>query len=393
MKKVNIFVALIILIFASCSNIQKQEFQKKNIDFFIFSKDEINSNFRTYNLSEFYTSATGFSLDNSGGPVGNISKAMIFRNILFILDSHYAKKIFAYDLEREGMFMFSIGAKGKGPGEFLQVTDFTIDSLNQQLLIIDSIQRRLSYFDLNGNFQDIKKLPFEPTKIFCDRTYLYMTKKAYNDGFCLEILDNKLNTLAEYLPSKSHPSIATYYSGFLKIGNKLLLNYPNCDTIFQINNTKIIPYVVIESGEHSFCSNMNNKNLKYKEMLTTYMGYAGGKNKIYDNILFPTTFFEDEKLKLFEFNFNKYLYSFIKRKSQNDELPILGNIKNDLFGSHITFIGYDENYGTIGIVNPESMLNADLDLAQKNNQNISNQLMQELTTRDQNSNPSVVFLK
>lgn len=394
MNKFNIVVILLVLIVTSCDNEgSKKEMSDNQIELFNFSKDDIDDNYRKLKISDLYKNITGFSLDNAGGPLGNVSKVVIFRNILFVLDSHYAKKIFAYNLEKEGKFLFSIGDRGKGPGEFLKVSDFAIDSISQQLLVIDAGQRRMSYFDLDGNFQNMKKLSFEPMKIFYDKNFLYVTEKAYNDGFCLKIMDDKLNILKEYLPSKNYPSIANYNSGFLKIENKLLLNYPNCDTIFQIEGSSIIPYLAIDSNKHSFYSNVLKNNFTNKNMFLSYVNYIGGKNNLYDNVLFPATYFEDKKLKIFEFTFNKHLYRFLKRKSKSEEIQILGSIDNDLFGSYISLMGYDNNYGTIGVVNPESMLKADLDLARKNQQYISDQLISVMKNANETINPYIIFLK
>ncbi|MDR9419976.1 6-bladed beta-propeller [Gracilimonas sp.] len=52
---------------------------------------------------------------------------------------------------KHGNFVKKIGRRGRGPGEFLQVT-FLQKSDNGQLIALDRFQNRVSFFDASGNF-------------------------------------------------------------------------------------------------------------------------------------------------------------------------------------------------------------------------------------------------
>lgn len=385
-----IFLLFLVLIVCSCVNNNKQKTSTKKLELFEFPRKFTKNNIEEYKLSDLYSKVTGFTLDSAGGPIGHVSKVMIFEKILFIHDSHYAKKIFAFNLEKEGEFMFSIGTKGKGPEEFLRVSDFSIDSLDRQLIVIDAIQRKISYFDLTGEFKTSKRLKFNPLRIFCGKTYLYFIKQAIKDeDFCVEVTDKKIIHVKEYLQKKNYPSLELYDTGFLKFDNKLLLNYPNCDTIFQIKDKFIEPYLAISTGQSSLSLYLRNNGYNNKD----FWNYAQEKNNLFENIIFPGIYFEDDKLKSFQVRFNRMSFSFLKSKLHNNEPTRIGYIENDIFKSPVSIVGYDKNYGTIGIINSRSLIGANFQIAMKSKQIISDQLMQLIKFPNPSSNPCIIFLK
>ena len=66
----------------------------------------------------------------------------------YIQDGQRAVLIF----DNTGKFITRIRDLGKGPGQFTQLTDFTIDCVKKQIILLCDIPNRLIYLDLNGNF-------------------------------------------------------------------------------------------------------------------------------------------------------------------------------------------------------------------------------------------------
>ncbi len=393
MEKAIILLCLILFALNSCKD-NRNNSQKMNekIDTYLFSKEVINKGPQMINLSDIYSEITGFSLDLNGGPIGHVSKVLIFDDILFVFDSHYAKKIFAYDLRNEGKFMYSIGAKGKGPGEFIHLTDFTIDKKNHQILAIDWTQKRITYFDLHGNYIKSKTLDFIPVRIFSDAGLLYFLRDAREDECCLIITDEGFKKRKEYLPYSYYPSFTYFDSGFQKAGNNLLLNYPNCDTIFKLKDEKIIPHFAIETGKHSFYACVfNNEITNRRDLSKAFKGYRHRQNNLYEDVLIPGIYFEDDKLKCFEFGFNQKSYYLFKIKSLNDS-TIIGSINNDFFYSYISLVGYNNEYGTVGIVSTESMLYANINQSIEKKLCISEDLLLSIKNFKHNNNPFIIFL-
>ena len=54
--------------------------------------------------------------------------------------------------DNTGTFLYKIGHQGQGPGEYSKITDF--DVANQNIYLLDSGQRKILEYNLNGDFKD-----------------------------------------------------------------------------------------------------------------------------------------------------------------------------------------------------------------------------------------------
>ena len=99
-------------------------------------------------LSEVVDSIQIISLEtNDSCIIGSYNKIVTDRQQLFIMDK-ISNSIFTFDCN--GKFLFSIGSRGRGPFEFLEMCDFCILS-NKNILVSDERIRKLSLFDSIGN--------------------------------------------------------------------------------------------------------------------------------------------------------------------------------------------------------------------------------------------------
>ena len=79
-----------------------------------------------------------------------ISKVEIFNNRVFIFSTlKMMNAVYCFDLQ--GKFLFQVGSKGQGPGEYISLIDFVLDKENKCLWLGDSFNKILKY-DLDGNF-------------------------------------------------------------------------------------------------------------------------------------------------------------------------------------------------------------------------------------------------
>ena len=82
-------------------------------------------------------------------PLGKVQRAIIYENRLYVLDSQ--PKIVCFN--RDGSIEFQIASKGRGPGEFIRIVDFSIDKNNNILIVYDSAKRKLINYSLtDGHF-------------------------------------------------------------------------------------------------------------------------------------------------------------------------------------------------------------------------------------------------
>lgn len=131
-----------------------------------------------------------------------IEKLIIQDDQIFILDFRHRNQVLVFDTT--GKFLFPVGTLGRGPGEFLETRNFTVDS--NYIYIIDNSQARLLLYDHEGNHVTTKTLP----KMAFDMAILgngdYLFCRHYVEGanekvnHKIIITDKDMNIKRELLP-------------------------------------------------------------------------------------------------------------------------------------------------------------------------------------------------
>lgn len=149
-KLLIIFLAASVL--SSCSRVNKN-----NDDYLqIFPLREKKTEIK---LNDLFFDFDFISLETSENSlIGSINKLIVNKNLIFILDKSKAKKIFVFN--KEGKFIRTIGKIGKGPHEYTNIEDFTINQETGNLAVLAYPSKLLEY-DQNGNFIRQKKLSKE----------------------------------------------------------------------------------------------------------------------------------------------------------------------------------------------------------------------------------------
>ncbi len=100
----------------------------------------------------------------SSNPFNNFYK--IYGNTIFITDG---EKLISFDLA--GRFVRQYGALGRGPGEFIEISDFTVNSETKEVLILSAGLRKVFIYDLGGEHIRNIDLDFDPfsMRLFGDR--------------------------------------------------------------------------------------------------------------------------------------------------------------------------------------------------------------------------------
>lgn len=86
---------------------------------------------------------------------GYLDKLIVDDNFFFILDKAKTKKIFVFS--KDGAFIRTIGKVGKGPGEYTNIEDFTIDELTHDIIVLTFPSTVITY-NYQGEFISQKKL-------------------------------------------------------------------------------------------------------------------------------------------------------------------------------------------------------------------------------------------
>lgn len=94
---------------------------------------------------------------NDESLIAHITKIIIDRNKIYIYD-RTQNEIFLFD--KNGKFLSKINQKGRGPNEYMAITDLRINPFSKQLEVLDPWGKLLT-FNLNGIYMKTLKLPKE----------------------------------------------------------------------------------------------------------------------------------------------------------------------------------------------------------------------------------------
>jgi len=88
-----------------------------------------------------------------------IGRVKYYNGSYYVMD----RGSYIYCFDDRGKYQFKIASQGKGPGEYLLISAFTIDKFNSQIILVDVMTQRLLFFDMDGEFIDRKEVKMNNT--------------------------------------------------------------------------------------------------------------------------------------------------------------------------------------------------------------------------------------
>jgi hypothetical protein len=126
MKSYYLFLVIILITTISCKKNNKNNIQTST---FSLLENVSDSAIQLFDEIEYTTLET---TDQS--LFGAIDKLIVDDDFFFILDKAMKKKIFVF--AKDGSFIRTIGNIGKGPGEYTNIEDFTIDEVTKNVIVL-----------------------------------------------------------------------------------------------------------------------------------------------------------------------------------------------------------------------------------------------------------------
>jgi len=178
-----------------------------------------------------------------------------------------AMNIRVYD--STGIYKRTIGKRGRGPGEFLDINAMLIDSQNN-IIIADQLNSRISYLSSTGEIISTHLIDQDeilwPRQIreYNDDLYIYLYRLPRNidpDGNILHVFDKEMNRVKSLkLPDRYAKSpfvriFSEFYPGHISVVDNNYIVYvpPIFDgTWYNINIDKSANYTVIENGTYHY---------------------------------------------------------------------------------------------------------------------------------------------
>ncbi len=171
--------------------------------------------------------------------ISNINRIIIFNNRYYIFD-HKSKSICIFD--SKGKFIKRIKRVGKGPGEYIQITDFTIKPDKRQIILLCDIPNSFIFLDLDGNFiKQINKKEYDQY-ICADSTSIYLATSKTN-SHKMHIKTQNQNTTSFSLNFEKYFFDKVFY-GFhpnIILSKDIYYHKVYDNTIYQLTKDSVIP--------------------------------------------------------------------------------------------------------------------------------------------------------
>ncbi len=375
MKKLIVFFTLLLITLFSC-------YQKGNSD---RTDDELmkieigpDDLVDEINLSQIIDDFYLVQLEtNENCLIGNINKIVCYKNYILVFDL-FNQTLFLYN--ENGDFLRKISKRGGGPGEFLELQDFSVDSISNQLLLLD--YQKIHKFSFDGKYIESMNIPF----IASSFSLLPFDNIAFYGGAQEDriiITDNSGKIKRKYFPYSLRSRINPLQP-ISHYNNKTLFDIPFCDTIYMIKEKGITPFLFLDFGDLSFTyDDYNNLSDVQKQNVANYV--HSSNIFMYHYLFIPT-----RKYFYFAITTGEVAYSgFYDLQTGNKLFFPMKETNNDLFKASFQFF-------PLGVKNNDFIfsLSANSILMSTENEIIKSKKIDSIIKSiDEYSNPVLLFVK
>lgn len=302
--------ALIIALFAntSCKKVSETNFEETIvIDF----NDKLVDN-----TSELFEDVSYLHL-NAGidKPLGEITSLKIFDSVLVVFDES-RQSLFLFDAN--GGFISSVNNIGRGPGEYLSISDYNI--IDENLYIITN-RSKIDRYSLEGDFienvgssQDF----FDQFQMEQDE-YVILSKLNEDENRIL-IFDKEFNLVEQKLPYKDdNVPLYNFWPelSMFKANSEVLFYLPEYYGIYSYSRQKVLP----KYKYHFKGISIDLDNLSANEINSNILPVIRGINFIGDYLITQVTY---------ENTMYQHVYSFQSKKSKLYNVFEINNDMDDL---------------------------------------------------------------
>ena len=259
---VGLFLNLTFCVFiSSCTNIENRGDESGSI--YSINLHEINvSPSLSFDDAFLWSESIPLTFDDET-VIGEISKVSKSGDCFYVLDNQTHS---LYEFDATGKNTKKFGEVGHGPGEYLRIDDFLIDSVNRQMVVLSNEGRAGIYFYdlLTANFIRKVNVDIYPLS-FCkhgDNLFIYTSKNPSVEGeFDVFKVDGSGSILDKFMPYKIDEPVILPYSGFLKKTGRHIFYAPLYDEqvyMFDPIDEMFVPYMHIAINSNDIEKNKNN---------------------------------------------------------------------------------------------------------------------------------------
>jgi hypothetical protein len=253
-----LYILFSLILFTSCNSGKKGHPIDGESDGLVIDIDNAQKK-ESLLASSLYKNVKIISLEDKEDILfGNIDKMQVYDNYIFILDEIYSQNMLIYS--KDGKFLRKIGQKGIGPGEYISVSDFTIDIKNSDIYLLDHVSQVINKYNIQTGayISSIKlnKQDYTCISIIFHKGKLYLD--AYSDivdcDFMLQEIDistghqtKKWLDPVKYNKGWCYPSPARRGAFMSKNTSNPLFSQQFMQVVLSIDSMK--PCLIVKSKE------------------------------------------------------------------------------------------------------------------------------------------------
>lgn len=261
--------------------------------------------------------------------IKRLKKIQIFKNKIYILDSGFDN---IYVFNELGEFKTKIGKRGHGPGEYVDIGDFELDTVRNRIVLLSVELGELLEYSLSGEFIRKIKLPIKPTQFrLVDGKYYTFYNSFYDVNrrnlYFTDLEGNTINSFFRF-PSDIKAMDLTEVTGNISdYGGKILYTEPSGNQMYEVgSNTP--PHIKYEIDMSSKLWEENQKydfRAFFKSLNRGEIAYLGSTFYETDELLFFTYVLplteEVKSLRKRKAIFNKrFKVLYLEKNFRNDPL-------------------------------------------------------------------------
>lgn len=269
--KLFLFLFILQIVIISC--VTKQKETQSNSNFLIVDLDNIKTK-ETVKASDFFKNPKSIILEtNEKSLIGDIKQIYINDNRIVVFDNSKNLSVLVFDLD--GTFSHKIGELGRGAGEYISISDFTVDDKKDEIYLLDSEDAKVKKYNLStGKF--INSIPINSKRASMHIQYqdncLYVDANIKSDEQSLlyQIDQETGGEVASWLDADRYNQgwmeRFTMDHSFFLSRNADAVKYAQIfmDTVVSIHDNIISPFMVVKS----------DKWVKRDELLNAYNKYG-----------------------------------------------------------------------------------------------------------------------
>lgn len=174
--------------------------------------------------------------------IKNIQQIFFDKEFIFVMDNGERLLVFNHD----GTFLNQIGNMGKGPGEYIYISSFSVDTVSKTVYIHEG--RRILSYNYNGVYKNFQITTNKSTNFFFHNKHFfcYVPEEILYSGSSTEykitVFDSTGAKVNSFLPVTGIEGVFPMFisSGqFYSVGKETCLLDPNANIVYKVDPQSI----------------------------------------------------------------------------------------------------------------------------------------------------------